>query len=659
MFIRQVPYKSTRRRRIRNWALFVLRCAAIVLLVGAFTRPFVKRELGASGALATAREVVILVDQSWSMAYGDRWSRAVDAARGAVGAIGPQERATIVFFAGGAAVASQATGDHAQLLAALDRAEVGSDATRYVPALKLAQGILESSDLPRRELLVISDFQRAGWDGGEGVRMPAGTVVTPVQITDPEPSDVAVAGVTFRREPVGDRERVVATARLTNRSSAAVRGLNVALELGGRPLQTLEADIGPNDAATITFEPFTLAEEVRGTVRAVADRLPVDDVFHFVLSPGQAVQVLVVDGGGQSTLYLERALTIGDQPPFRVELRQAGQFRGADLADRAVVVLNDAAFPAGDAGRRLRSFVEAGGGLVIVLGPRSASAGWGEGTGIVPGVPGRVTDRESGAALGTIDYSHPIFELFRAPRSGDFSAARFFRYRPVAIQDSTSRVLARFDDGSPALVEAAAGQGRILVWTSTLDNFWGDLAVQPIFLPFVHSLTRYAAGYAEPSAWFTAGQVLDTRGGRATAEADTARGTADPVAAASPAGAPDVIAIAPSGERMRIGENGLLRLAEQGFYQVRGAPRRGDLTVAVNLDLAEADLSTMDPRELTAAVEPRGDAAVAASAAALRPEERERRQSLWWYLLIAVFLLLATETAFSNRLSRRRAAATL
>ncbi|HEV2132355.1 MAG TPA: hypothetical protein VGR27_14670, partial [Longimicrobiaceae bacterium] len=99
---------------------------------------------------------------------------------------------------------------------------------------------------------------------------------------------------------------------------------------------------------------------------------------------------------------------------------------------------------------------------------------------------------------------------------------------------------------------------------------------------------------------------------------------------------------------------GVLALEEQGFYLLR-EPRgeTGAEVIAVNLDLAESDLSTLDPAELASLVAPGGAGDEQARAAALlTPEERERRQAMWWYLLVGVFLLLAAETVLSNRLSR-------
>jgi len=120
-----------------------------------------------------AREVVILLDQSASMGYGDHWARAQEAARTIVRGLSADDRATLVLFAKNAEENMRATADRTRLEAAIGAAKVGSGATRYGPALKLADSILSR---PRRSSgarrLLISDFQRSGWSGSEEVRFP-------------------------------------------------------------------------------------------------------------------------------------------------------------------------------------------------------------------------------------------------------------------------------------------------------------------------------------------------------------------------------------------------------------------------------------------------------------------------------------------------------
>jgi hypothetical protein len=166
MFLSRIPYQAVRKQRIRHWLLFALRCLALIFLALAFARPFLDRPAAAAPVRSLgAKELVILLDRSYSMDYGDRWSRALAAARRAVAGLGGSDRASLVTFDATATAATEPTGDKGVLTAALAGIKPGAGATRYEPAFRLAQRILADSKLPRREVLLISDFQRVGWDG--------------------------------------------------------------------------------------------------------------------------------------------------------------------------------------------------------------------------------------------------------------------------------------------------------------------------------------------------------------------------------------------------------------------------------------------------------------------------------------------------------------
>src|SRR5690349_7772770 len=80
MFVQRIPYQSVRRRRIRHWFLLLMRATAMALIIAAFARPFFPA--GAAAAAAGgggSREIVVLLDQSATMGYGDHWTRARDA----------------------------------------------------------------------------------------------------------------------------------------------------------------------------------------------------------------------------------------------------------------------------------------------------------------------------------------------------------------------------------------------------------------------------------------------------------------------------------------------------------------------------------------------------------------------------------------------------
>src|ERR671918_1615143 len=197
MFVQRVPYKSIQRRRIHNWLLLMVRLTALALIILAFARPFFDRQdppIAGTGA----REVVVLLDQSYSIGYGDRWERARAAAYQAVNGLGAQDRGSIVLFSSGAEIAlrSTATGERERLAAAVAAAKPTAGGTRYAPALKVAGSVLAESPLPRREVILISDFQRGGWRGEEGARLPQGSILTPVPVNGSEDkSNVSVTAV--------------------------------------------------------------------------------------------------------------------------------------------------------------------------------------------------------------------------------------------------------------------------------------------------------------------------------------------------------------------------------------------------------------------------------------------------------------------------------
>ena len=124
--------------------------------------------------------MVILVDRSYSMGYGDRWPRALAAARGAVDEAERRRSRVDRLLRIGADVALRSTSDKGRLQSALAGAQLSAGATHYGPALKLAGSILSESALPRREVVLITDFQRGGWRGADGVRLPDGAELTPV-----------------------------------------------------------------------------------------------------------------------------------------------------------------------------------------------------------------------------------------------------------------------------------------------------------------------------------------------------------------------------------------------------------------------------------------------------------------------------------------------
>jgi len=644
MFVQRIPYQSVRRRRIRHWYLLLLRIAAIILIVAAFARPFLpQRAAAAVAAVGGNKELVVLLDRSASMGYGDRFKRAQEAARSAVSSIGMNDKATLVLFDRDTEEAVRATSDRGRLEAAIRDAKVSASGTRFGPALKFAEGVLTRSTLQRREAVLISDFQKTGWSGGEDLHFAKNMTLTTVPIADEKTSNISVPSVAFQRSEFSGKELIRVTAGVANKGLPA-GDVKVSLEVDGHELESQNVSVAGNASTSVSFQPFPLIESTaRGIIRAGTDAMPADNTFNFIVTPSQSISVLVIDSGARtdaegSSYHLLKALSIGNNPAFKVDTLPAGRVTPEQLERRAVVILNDAVVPPGLAGGELKRFVERGGGLLVAFGEHSGGSN--TESDLLPGTLGQTVDRldARGGTIGTRDFSHKVFEIFKAQRSGDFSRVRVFRYRSLT-PGKDDRVIASYDDGAVAAAERRIGNGRVIVLTTSLDTSWTDFPNSSVFLPLVQQTVKYLAHYEPPSSWSTVGQAVDL--------------------ASRFKGKSDRIVVTPSNERrtMRSNESSVLELNEQGVYEVRAAASGGNRPdrIAVNIDPVESDLGPMDPQELIAAVTGFANPNAANRAAdednTLTPADAERRQSLWWYMLILGLALLATEMVIANRLS--------
>jgi len=634
MFLKKIPYESVKRRRLRDLLLLLLRAAALALIVAAFARPFVRgSELAASGG--GAREIVVLLDRSYSMGAGDTWARAQQAARQAVQGATGLDRVSLVLFASSAELVLRSSADVSRVVAEIDRARPAFGTTRYAPALKVASSVLAESSLPRREAVLVSDFQRAGWQPDEAFRLPGGATFTPVVVAPASGRNLTITPMSLQRVRAENQDRVVITAGVTNRGTEAAGNVKIDLDVDGRVVQSQTVTVAAGSAASTAFAPITIPPAgLHVTTRLPDDILAADNAYYAVVAPPTAVTVLLVGSGsrGDSDLYLTRALGIGDRPRFEASSVQVDALTAETLSRTRVVVLQD--LPIGDAlAGRLKTYVEGGRGLIVALGPRGTLpvADW------VPATAGNIEDRTRGTAakLSGFDYGHAVFEPFRAPRSGDFSTARIYGYRVLAARPNAA-TLARFDGGTPALVEATVGRGHVLVWATTLDLSWNDLALKPVYLPFVHQLAREAASYREDPGWLTVGQAIDLEAGPTS---------------------PPAVVLAPGGQRLSPPDGAsALSVEEAGFYDVRGAREGQSLrVVAGNVDVAESDPARMDPEEMRVAVTGQpGGSSPGGPAATVPDEVQEQAQRIWWYLLLAGILLLIAESWLARRLAPAR-----
>lgn len=471
-FLKQAPPMQARRRRLRELLLLALRVTALLLLALAFARPFVDTA-GLSGRAVS----VVALDTSYSMA--GRFEAARAAAREAIAQIPRGHAVGVVTFADRASVASEPSRDRDRALAAVNRATPGFGATRYRHAVERASELIGTSE---GRIVVITDLQRVGWGESVGPAVSPEIVLTVRDVGAAE-ENLAVISV----EVTGDG--VVGVLANAGRSE---RRVSVRVRVDGEVVVERETMVAPG-SSEIRFD-VTLPTE--GLLAFEVDDpggLPADDRRYRLLDLVSAIPVVVVaDTSSGDPFYLERALVVGDAARL-VDKRPLGSRELGDgtLREAAVVVLLGVELDRATR-QRLRTFVVEGGGILIAggaaLDPRAVE----DLLGTDPALSLGPAERVSVLGWSIMDLRHPLFQPFGDQAAAALGQVRF--RRTMLMRPAGGQVLASFSDGAPALVEYRVGEGRAIVFASDLGNRWNDMPRLPVFVPFIHEVTRYLSG---------------------------------------------------------------------------------------------------------------------------------------------------------------------
>ena len=636
VFVRQVPQRTIRRRTLHNLLLLLIRCLAILLIVIAFTRPFFSNK-SAAKTTAGAGATVILIDDSLSMRRDQLFGDAQSKAESATDSARTDEQIALVSFDKRYTVVNRFVGDKNRVRFGIRSLSAGWDGTDYEQALRGAEALLaELKTSGSKKIVMISDFQATGWSQANATfKLANDTQLTTLDVGGSNPpSNVAVTNVEAHGTVFGQKYLDNLAVHLSNFSDSPKDHLQVDFQINDQTVEKRELSLNSRETKVVEFTGFNLNDGAnRCTIEINSGDFPLDNRFYFTLRREVQAKGLIVESstrGRSDSLHLQSALTTNDDLPFNFTLKTSGAVDPTSIAEYSLVILNDAGMISPGLADSLAKFVTNGGQLIISTGPRTEVNSFPPALQqVMPATLTESVQTKAGetVAISDVKFDHPIFEVFQ--ESGRLAAAHvigYFRSQPAA----NASVLARFEDGSPALLESRTGKGRVLLFTSSLGPSWNDLPLMPLYLPFVHQMVRYA-GSREESSWYELGETFRVAKEQSAVPAvDTPTGTRLTENRLTPDG--DV----------------LVTGREPGFYRLRYSARPD--FAAVDVDGSEGDFTKLDFGQFVAGVT--GGAGSAESSEANRKlsnEEVEGRQKVWWSLLFIALLLLLTESVLARR----------
>jgi len=244
--------------------------------------------------------------------------------------------------------------------------------------------------------------------------------------------------------------------------------------------------------------------------------------------------------------------------------------------------------------------------------------------------------------LADIDFRHPLFAAFADPRFSDFTHIHFWKYRrldPSSIPGA--HVLAKFDNGDPAVLEAPVGRGRVLIFASGWNREDSQLALSTKFVPLLYALLETAGAASPLPTQYYVGDVV-------------------PLTALAGPSQTGLTVRKPDGAEMKLSGDttNFSQTVMPGLYQVTPASGSKPARFVVNLDPAESRTAPLPIDELERLGVPMAQRKPVASREAqrqarLQSSELEGRQKLWRWFLLGTLGVLLVETWLAGRTGRR------
>ncbi len=650
MFLSPTPPRLTRRSRLDQVLLLLLRLAALALLAFAFARPFFRENSILAITDLQQRRVAILLDTSASMRRGDLWTQAIQTAEKELAELAPHDDValytfadrlqTVVRFASPGNATSAAPIDVVkQALKKLQpgwaAGDMGIAITALATEIDSANDVAQSQAVP--QLIVISDFQQGNRvDVLQGFEWPQDVRVIPRPLALKQTNNATLRFLDPEAETPEDELRV----RVSNAADSSQDQFFVRWSSAEAPNATADvvAVYVPPGQSRIVRLPRPRNNLLADRIVLRGDAHDFDNAFYVVPPRQQHISLVylgsdAVDDSQGLQYYLR--LATADDPLRQVEINVVAVDSPFPNDVRPQVVVASTALSSAQRSQ-IQGFVEKGGALILVPADHAAAnslSPFFADLELLAAKPNR--NEKDFQLLGEIDFSNPLFLPFANPRYNDFTRIHFWQHRAVKLlPESKTHVLARFDNGDPWLIETTLGKGRVWAFTSGWQPDESQLAVSSKFLPLI-------------------GNLLDQACGASRALASTVVNAAVPL----PRERHTELQIqTPSGVELKVDADAadFRETAEPGIYRATGEQQ--EFRFAVNVAASESDTSPLAIEQLEQLGLKIGRTATQAERLhrerQRRDTELESRQQFWRWLMVGCLSLLILETWWAARASQ-------
>lgn len=503
--LEEMQSETRRQSTLRQILIMVARMMAIAFLVLAFAQPVINRSDKA--VRAGGNDVAVFIDNSFSMqntdGNGPMIEKAKAKAREIVSAYGESDRFHLM--------TCDVEGRHfhwlskEEMLTMIDEVEPGSASPSLSSMIERQRDFVRGGSGENKEIFVISDFQTSVADI-DNFESDSNIALTLVPLKPAELENVYVDSVALGA-PVYYRGNTVETeVWIRNDGSENLEGVPVTLYVNGRQRAVATVDL-PAEGRTALTMPFTVDATGVLDCRVECSDYPVvfDDSYFFTLNIRDYINGLIVEGI-TSNVFLTR-LFDGDTA-VKMQTMSVQQMDFSRIEGNDVVILDELPSLSSGMVQSLRSFVDGGGTIVVVVADNADKESYNAAL-TQFGAPGLEQQHKGRVAAGTVSMDNALYRNVFNGRNSEMELPTVVNYWRLAKSSSTLyEPIITLANGDVYVSATMCGAGRIYLIAAPLRDEHTDFVRQALFVPTLYNMALYSVRPSLPAVSMGSGDPV-------------------------------------------------------------------------------------------------------------------------------------------------------
>ena len=537
--------RRTRRKiRLEGWLLLAIRMLLIALITLALARPWVSGGFLSKFISIQSRDIVFVIDGSYSMGWEGEattpHSAAIQWVHRFMEELNPGDTISIIDARNQPRLVTESPTHQFEVVReTLNQLPPPTGSSNLPNAISKAIQTLSKTSNLKREIIILTDDQAFCWSPQDTIlweqvndllqqsAVPINLWTTNVSEENNQglQSNLRVDQLSVSREVCVKNLPVKISTTIRYDGPEPTRICPVYFEVDGQRIneKTQSVKIVNHGEAAIEFQ-YRFDVEGTHVVSVVIDpdQLPGDDQSDAALHVTSALPVLLVDGTPDfdptrsEVFFANLALTAPTNrtPWIQTTIIDKSQLTAEILKNQAVVILaNVDAVTEQQAGALIDFVNHEGGGVLIAMGdqinPEQYQKLLFHPKGLMP-LEIKTLESNRGADIGNLvqiksdSLQTPWLTRFRGAYANGLTSARYHQWWDVALLDnpkppqddqtdksdekppSVPVEIARLSNEKPLMLLMNHERGRVLLLTSSLDADWNNLPAKPDYVPFLH-----------------------------------------------------------------------------------------------------------------------------------------------------------------------------